>query len=36
MNENIFGYEHEEWKDSIKRFKNISNFAMFGKHILHN
>ena len=35
MNENIFGYEHEEWTDPIKRFKNISNFVFYvlGKHI---
>ena len=35
MNENIFGYEHEEWTDPIKRFKNISNFVfcVLGKHI---
>ena len=35
QSENIIGYEHDEWTDPIKRFKNISNFVFYvlGKHI---
>jgi len=35
MNDRIIGYEHEDWNDPIKRFKNISNFVFYvlGKHI---
>ena len=35
MSENIIGYEHDDWNDPIKRFKNISNFVFYvlGKHI---
>jgi Holliday junction resolvasome RuvABC endonuclease subunit len=35
QSENIIGYEHEEWTDPIKRFKNISSFVfqVLGKHI---
>ena len=25
MNDRIIGYEHEDWNDPIKRFKNIFN-----------
>ena len=35
MSKNIIGYEHDDWNDPIKRFKNISNFVFYvlGKHI---
>ena len=38
MSENIIGYEHDDWNDPIKRFKNISNFVFYvlGKHISPN
>ena len=37
QSENIIGYEHDEWTDPIKRFKNISDFVFYvlGKHISH-
>jgi len=37
QSENIIGYEHEEWTDPIKRFKNISSFVfqVIEKHISH-
>ena len=28
MSEDIIGYEHKEWTDSIQRFKNISDFVL--------
>ena len=35
MMNNIEGFEHEEYTDNIKRFKNISNFVfhVLGRHI---
>jgi len=35
MMKNIEGFEHEEYTDNIKRFKNISNFVfhVLGRHI---
>lgn len=35
IDNNVFGYLHDEWTDPIERFKNISTFVfnVMGKHI---